>query len=309
MAVPALNSVLWELILFFCCPSFRNLTCSCWQASAEQKSQRQWAPPPLREGNGYGSSDTEYPYSGSDDDVSDGPYSDDNSDDIQPSARSSGESSGESEVDQVEVSEGQQAMDITIEDSRDCASETAVRPQSEGMPMETTRASTSQVPLDILAFDVNTMHRLLDPHEDRGRAVAEISNEDFAASSSFVMTETASLVHEVNERASFRLHSASGEGASDRGTGSSGDEGEEQCTLTAAHTALSLGITGTRHVSPICYENHYREFMIATLPGLQVLDNVAVTYCERERARSVCKEHFELVANNRREPENVIQVG
>jgi WD40 repeat protein len=308
MAVPALNSVLWELILFFCCPSFRNLTCSCWQASAEQKSQRQWAPPPLREGNGYGSSDTEYPYSGSDDDVSDGPYSDDNSDDIQPSARSSGESSGESEVDQVEVSEGQQAMDITIEDSRDCASETAVRPQSEGMPMETTRASTSQVPLDILAFDVNTMHRLLDPHEDRGRAVAEISNEDFAASSSFVMTETASLVHEVNERASFRLHSASGEGASDRGTGSSGDEGEEQCTLTAAHTALSLGITGTRHVSPICYENHYREFMIATLPGLQVLDNVAVTYCERERARSVCKEHFELVANNRREPENVIQV-
>jgi len=101
MAVPALNSVLWELILFFCCPSFRNLTCSCWQASAEQKSQRQWAPPPLREGNGYGSSDTEYPYSGSDDDVSDGPYSDDNSDDIQPSARSSGESSGESEVDQV----------------------------------------------------------------------------------------------------------------------------------------------------------------------------------------------------------------
>ncbi|CAM6056040.1 unnamed protein product [Sphagnum tenellum] len=180
--------------------------------------------------------------------------------------------------------------------------------QSEGMPMETTRASTSQVPLDILAFDVNTMHRLLDPHEDRDRAVAEISNEDFAASSSFVMTETASLVHEVNERASFRLHSASGEGASDRGTGSSGDEGEEQCTLTAAHTALSLGLTGTRHVSPICYENHYREFMIATLPGLQVLDNVAVTYCERERARSVCKEHFELVANNRREPENVIQV-
>jgi hypothetical protein len=91
----------WELILFFCCASFRNLTCSCWQASAEQKSQRQWAPPPLREGNGYGSSDTEYPYSGSDDDVSDGPYSDDNSVDIQPSARSSGESSGESEVDQV----------------------------------------------------------------------------------------------------------------------------------------------------------------------------------------------------------------
>jgi len=101
MAVPVLNSVLWELILFFCCPSFRNLTCSCWQASAEQKSQREWAPPPLREGNGYGSSDTEYPYSGSDDDVSDGPYSDDNSDDNQPSVRSSGESSGESEVDQV----------------------------------------------------------------------------------------------------------------------------------------------------------------------------------------------------------------
>jgi hypothetical protein len=53
-------------------------------------------------------------------------------------------------------------MDIISEDSKDCA-ETIVRPQSEGMPIKTTRANTNQMPLGILALDVGTMHRLLDP--------------------------------------------------------------------------------------------------------------------------------------------------
>jgi hypothetical protein len=66
-------------------------------------------------------------------------------------------------------------MDIISEDSKDCA-ETIVRPQSEGMPIKTTRANTNQVPLGILALDVGTMHRLLDPHEESGRAVVKISN-------------------------------------------------------------------------------------------------------------------------------------
>jgi hypothetical protein len=42
-----------------------------------------------------------YPYSGSEDDVSDGPYLDDNFNDNQQSARSSGESSSKNDVDQV----------------------------------------------------------------------------------------------------------------------------------------------------------------------------------------------------------------
>jgi hypothetical protein len=66
-------------------------------------------------------------------------------------------------------------MDITSEDSRDCA-ETTVRPQSKGMPIKTTRANSSQVPAGILALDVSTMHRLLGPHEESGRAVAKINN-------------------------------------------------------------------------------------------------------------------------------------
>lgn len=44
------------------------------------------------------------------------------------------------------------------------------------MPIKTTRANTNQVPLGILALDVGTMHRLLDPHEESGRAVVKISN-------------------------------------------------------------------------------------------------------------------------------------
>jgi hypothetical protein len=66
-------------------------------------------------------------------------------------------------------------MDIISEDSKDCA-ETIVRPQSEGMPIKTTRANTNRVPLGISALDVGTMHRLLGPHEESSRPVAEINN-------------------------------------------------------------------------------------------------------------------------------------
>jgi hypothetical protein len=65
-------------------------------------------------------------------------------------------------------------MDITSEDSRDCA-KTTVRPQSEGMPIKTTRANTSQVHAGI-ALDVDTMHRFLGPHEESGRVVTKINN-------------------------------------------------------------------------------------------------------------------------------------
>jgi hypothetical protein len=66
-------------------------------------------------------------------------------------------------------------MDIISEDSRDCA-KIIVRPQSEGMPIKTTRANTSQVPLGILALDVGIVHRLLGPHEETSRPIADINN-------------------------------------------------------------------------------------------------------------------------------------
>lgn len=138
--------------------------------------------------------------------------------------------------------------------------------------------------------------------------VADERMEESSADDSvlnIISTGTADLIREVNRRASFRLRAASRENASERGAGSS-DEGEEEFTLTTPH---AIALSGARQASPICYENHYRDFMISTLPGLQVLDNLAITATDRERARAVYKEHFELAANNRRGTENLVQVG
>jgi hypothetical protein len=66
-------------------------------------------------------------------------------------------------------------MDITKENSGDCV-ETVVRPESEGMLMKSSRANTNEMPLGILALEVGSMHRLLDPHEESGKALVEINN-------------------------------------------------------------------------------------------------------------------------------------
>lgn len=62
------------------------------------------------------------------------------------------------------------------------------------------------------------------------------------------------------------------------------------------------------HPSRICYEKHYRDFMISRLPGLKVLDNIPITQAEREKARTVFMEHFELLPNNRSEKESIVEV-
>lgn len=71
-----------------------------WQGRAKRSSIRDWVPPPARADNGYESPDTEYSYSGSEDE-SDVAFSDDESADNNLSASSGGEGSGGSEVDQV----------------------------------------------------------------------------------------------------------------------------------------------------------------------------------------------------------------
>jgi hypothetical protein len=62
------------------------------------------------------------------------------------------------------------------------------------------------------------------------------------------------------------------------------------------------------HISRICYEKYYREFIIARLPGLKVLDNIPLTLVEREKARSVFLEHFEVWPNNCSEGVSIVDV-
>lgn len=143
-------------------------------------------------------------------------------------------------------------------------------------------------------------------------SMLEVLERVVATRTNHTTREAAAFIREANRRSTFRLSEhfqhGSGEGVSERGAESSGEDGEDPCLTTISGSNLDWTLPGARQASPICYEKGYREFMITMLPALQVLDNMAITENERVKACSLYEERFEPIANKRKVKETVLQV-
>lgn len=75
-----------------------------------------------------------------------------------------------------------------------------------------------------------------------------------------------------------------------------------------SHSSFAADVYCVQHPSPICFEKHYREYMITMLPQLKVLDNIPVTELDRKMAKSVFSMHFEHLPYKRQYSESITSV-
>ncbi|KAH9618025.1 hypothetical protein KSS87_016250 [Heliosperma pusillum] len=85
---------------------------------------------------------------------------------------------------------------------------------------------------------------------------------------------------------------------------SSGFHDRQTLSLAGSRTKKYL----THHPSPICFEKHYRDFMIASLPQLQILDNLPINISDRASAKVRYSEFFEYLAYRRQHKESLASI-
>ncbi|WOK97827.1 hypothetical protein Cni_G06535 [Canna indica] len=87
------------------------------------------------------------------------------------------------------------------------------------------------------------------------------------------------------------------------------DEGSSNNMINLGSTTrTSLKNHISSHPSPICFEKHYREYMITSLPHLKVLDNLPIEKLERDKAALIFKRYFESAPYNRQCDDSVVSI-
>lgn len=74
------------------------------------------------------------------------------------------------------------------------------------------------------------------------------------------------------------------------------------------NAAVALQKYISHHPSPICFEKHYREYMIIALPFLEVLDNWPVKEMDRVVAKTICAKYYECLPYKRQHKENILSL-
>ncbi|XP_057543686.1 protein DWD HYPERSENSITIVE TO UV-B 1-like [Amaranthus tricolor] len=78
--------------------------------------------------------------------------------------------------------------------------------------------------------------------------------------------------------------------------------------LSESLSVLSTKKYISHHPAPICFEKHYREFMIASLPRLEVLDNLPIGKKDKKLAQVIYTTYFEYLPYNRPAEESVSRI-